>query len=730
MKRFPIFRQFDSMDCGPTCVKMIAKWYGKSYALQYLRERTHIGKNGVTMLGICDAAENIGLKTNCYRLSYSQLQKIPLPLITFWNKNHFVVVYKIDSRKGKIYIADPAQGKMVYSKKEFLHYWAGTESNNTLEGLVVSLTPTPQFYSQDITKSKSLGIDYLLNYLRPYKSYVVQLILGMLVGSVISMILPFLTQAIVDFGIGNSDIPFIVLILIAQLLLTFGEIANNLIRNWIMLHLTTRFSITIISDFLMKLMKLPISFFDSKRVGDIMQRIDDHKRIQTFLTGTLISMTFAFITFIVYTSVMATYHVGIIVVFIIGSALYIGWIAIFQRRRRSLDYLRFQEASVNQSNIVQLVNGMQEIKLNNCEKQKRWEWERIQAKLFKVSLKAMALQQNQQIGGAFVDEIKNILISFMAATAVVNGSMTLGMMMAVQYIIGQLNAPLEQFLNFMKEAQDAKISIERLEEIHNKKDEEEDNVEYVKRIPVAKAIQVKNMSFRYEGSNSPRVLDNINLDIPAGKMTAIVGTSGSGKTTLIKLLLGFYKPEEGEILVNGIKLSRYKPQAWRQECGTVMQEGYIFSDSFFNNIGISDEIPDRDEVEKAATTANINELIRNLPLGYDTKIGSEGHGLSSGQKQRVLIARAVYKKPSYIFLDEATNSLDANNEKIIMEKLNLFFEGRTVIVVAHRLSTVKNADQIVVMDMGRIIEQGSHDELVSKRGAYYNLVKNQLELGN
>lgn len=751
MLKFPHYKQLDAMDCGPTSLRMVAKYYGKTYSLQYLRSHSYISREGVSMLGISDAAENIGFRTKGYRLTWEQLRdEALLPCIVHWNQRHFVVVYDIKNRKSRfsfpylrkvgngagnkdktiIYVSDPAIGLITYNKEQFLECWLSTKIEGEREGTVLLLEPTPDFYQQEVHEKGKLKIVYLLEYLRPYRKFIVQLMLGMITGMVISLIFPFLTQSIVDVGIANSDLAFVAMVLVAQMLLTTGQVANGMIRSWIMLHVTTRVSISLISDFLIKLMKLPISFFDTKMIGDIMQRMGDHSRIQSFLTRSLIDIIFAVITLVIYTFIMASYHVGILGVFFLGSALYIGWVLLFMKKRRELDYKRFQQSAANQSNVVQLVSGMQEIKLNSCEKQKRWEWERIQAKLYKVSVKGLMLNQNQQIGATFINQSKDIFISFLSAKAVITGDMTLGMMMAVQYIIGQLNAPVHQFIGFTQEAQDAKISMERLGEIHDKENEENLDENKIKEIPASRTIEIKNLTFQYEGPHSPKVLKKINLEIPANKITAIVGTSGSGKTTLVKLILGFYKPSQGEIRLNDINIENYSPGHWRKRCGVVMQEGFIFSDSIAKNIGIIDEIPDPVKVEQSVNTANIKDFIDGLPLGYETKIGNDGHGLSTGQKQRMLIARAVYKDPDYLFFDEATNALDAKNERVIMENLDRFFNGRTVVVVAHRLSTVKKADQIVVLENGEIVEKGNHTELVEKRGAYYRLVKDQLELGN
>ncbi|MDR1198010.1 MAG: peptidase domain-containing ABC transporter [Prevotellaceae bacterium] len=738
MNSFPTYQQLDAMDCGATCLRIIAKYYGKSFAAATLRERCHTTREGVSMLGISDAAESMGLRTAGVKITFEQLcGEAPLPCIVHWNQKHFVVVYKIKKSKKNdndtvIYVSDPASGLLEYKKDAFLKCWLSAVDEQAQKcGTALLFEPTPQFYREEGDEDKSgLRFAYLLKYLRPYKRYLVQLALGMLTGSVISLIFPFLTQSVVDIGIGTNNLNFIVVILVAQVMLTIGQTANSLIRSWLMLHMTTRVSISLISDFLGKLMRLPIAFFDSRMVGDIMQRIGDYNRIQSFLTGSLLSIVMALLTFIIYGCVMAGYNFGILGIFLAGSVLYVLWILLFMKRRRKLDYMRFQEAAANQSNIVQLISGMQEIKLNNCEKQKRWEWERIQAKLYKISIKGLSLQQTQTLGGLFIDQTKNVFISFLAASAVINGSMTLGMMTAMQYIIGQLNAPLSQFISFVQATQDAKISLERLNEIHAKDDEEPAGMEKIRSIPENTDIEFRNVVFQYDGPHSEKVLDNINLKIPANKVTAIVGTSGSGKTTLLKLILGFYNPVEGDVLLGGKALSKFSDSCWRRQCGVVMQEGYIFSDTIANNIAVSDEIADMQRIKKAVEIANIGRFIADLPLGYNTKIGMDGHGLSTGQKQRLLIARAAYKNAKYLIFDEATNSLDANNEKFIMEKLKYLFEGKTVIIVAHRLSTVKDADNIIVLDKGVIAEEGTHRELVAKKGNYYNLVKNQLELGS
>ncbi len=745
MPSFPHYQQLDAMDCGPTCLRIVASFYGKRYTLQTLRDKCHITREGVSLLGISDAAESIGFRTAGVRLTWEQLRdQVPLPCIVHWHQRHFIVVYGIKKQKKgyKILVSDPASGLLVYDEKAFLNGWLQsvddekdiTEKNGVnpakTHGIALILEPTPTFYKEKGEDDRKMNFRYLAEYLRPYKSYIAQILLAMFVASGISLIMPFITQSVVDTGIGTGNISFIVMLLVAELVLVIGQMCNNLIRSWLMLHMTTRVSISLISDFLCKLMRLPIAFFDSKMIGDIMQRIEDYNRVQAFLTGSLLSMAVAIITFLIYSIVMAGYDIGIFGVFFIGSIFYILWIVLFLKRRRKLDYMRFQEASANQSNIVQLINGMQDIKLNNCEKQKRWEWESIQAKLFKVSIKSLTLEQSQEVGGTFIDQTKNIIISFLAASAVIKGDMTLGMMMAMQYIIGQLNAPILQLISFIQETQDASISLERLGEIHERKDEEPDEEQRIREIPDNAGIEFRNVTFQYDGLHSAKVLDNVSFRIPPNKVTAIVGASGSGKTTMLKMMLGFYHPVSGEVLLGDTALKNYSENCWRRFCGSVMQEGYIFSDSIAGNIGISDEYPDMTRVRKAAEVSNIKEWIESLPLGYNTKIGVDGHGLSTGQKQRILIARAAYKNAKFLFFDEATNSLDANNERAIMENLDKLFRDKTVVIVAHRLSTVRNADNIIVLDNGRIAEQGTHDELTRMKGKYYTLVKNQLELGN
>ena len=727
-KNFPFYKQPDSKDCGPTCLKIIAKHYGKTLNIQTLRTLSETTREGSNLLNISDAAESIGFKTLGVKLSVEKLHEAPLPCILHWNANHYVVLYKI--KKDRIFISDPAFGLLEYNKEAFIKNWIGNNAKeDTEEGIALLVEPTPKFYQSEFDKEeKAFGFGLLFNYIFPYKSFVIQLIIGLLAGSLLQLIFPFLTQSVVDVGIQNQNIHFIYMVLAAQLFLFFGKTALELIRSWILLHLSTRINISLISDFFIKLMNLPISFFDVRMTGDIMQRINDHHRIERILTTSSLNVLFSIFNMFIMGGVLAYYNLKIFTVFFVGSLLYFLWVTLFLKRREALDYKRFSEVSQEQSKVIELINGMQEIKLHNAEKQKRWGWEYIQARLFKVSMKGLVLEQTQSIGSNFINELKNIIIIFLSAKLVIYGQITLGMMMAISSIVGSLNGPIVQLISFIREAQDAKISLARLSEIHDKEDETASLDEKVKEISKDATITIKDLTFRYIGSDI-NVLENLNLTIPSNKITAIVGTSGSGKTTLMKLLQQFYEPNTGEILVGKTSLSKIAPKYWRSHIGSVMQEGYIFNDTIANNIAIGVDSINKEKLLYAADVANIKNFIEDYPLGFNTKIGMEGVGMSTGQKQRLLIARAVYKNPEMLFFDEATSALDANNEKEIMEKLNVFFKDKTVVVIAHRLSTVMNADQIVVLEKGKIVEIGSHKELVDLKGSYYELVRNQLQLG-
>jgi ATP-binding cassette subfamily B protein len=713
---------------------MVAKHYGRSYTLQTLREKSFITREGVSMLGISDAAESIGMHTTGVRITMEQLvNDVPLPCILHWNQNHFVVCYDIKKKKSDylIKIADPASGKYPINKDGFLKCWISSKSNGKDTGTALLLAPSPDFYEQEDDKQKQeKNLGYFFRYLFPYKSQLFQLVVGMLLGSVLSLIFPFLTQAVVDQGIGNHNLHFITLILIAQLVLSLTQTGVGFLQNWITLHTNTRISIALISDFLTKLMKLPLRFFDAKNIGDIMQRIGDHSRIQSFMTGTSLSTLFSFVNFFIFAFILAYYNLSILLVFLVGNTLYTAWILFFMRYRRKLDNSRFTQSSANQSNLVQLVTGMQEIKLNNCEKQQRWKWEAIQVRLFKISIKGTALGQYQQLGSIFFNQTTSLFISYLSAKAVIDGDITLGMMMSISYIIGQLSGPIGQVIGFAQSLQDAKISLERLNEIHNREDEEQTLADKLNELPENHSLCMENVCFSYDGAERDYVLEDLSITVPQNKITAIVGASGSGKTTIIKLLLGFYPPVKGKIKIAGTPLEEINPHLWRQKTGVVMQDGFIFSDTIANNIAVGEETIDKKRLLYAVETANIKEFIESLPLKYNSKIGMEGNGVSQGQRQRLLIARAVYKNPEFLFFDEATNALDANNERIIMDNLMKFYKEKTVIIVAHRLSTVQNADNIIVLDKGKIVEEGTHKMLTEKRGAYYTLVKNQLELGS
>ncbi|WP_289287087.1 peptidase domain-containing ABC transporter [uncultured Duncaniella sp.] len=727
--RFPFIKQEDSMQCGIACLQMICTYYGQHYSNGFISTFCHATTEGISLLGICKAATFLGFKSQPIKTTLNYLNSITAPCILHWNQNHFVILYKI--KDGKYYISDPGKGKIIYTTEEFKNHWISMNLDGEEKGIVLFLEPTSKFGS--ITDSgkniKVHSLNFLNKYISPYKKYFIQIAIGLFISCILQLILPFLTQSIVDVGIKHDDISFIWLVLLGELMIVIGRTATDFIRRWLLLHISMRINISLVSDFFIKLLKLPMYFFDTKLMGDLLQRINDHSRVQSFLTNQILGVVFTFLSFLIFGIVLFIYNKLVFGVFLIGSVIYGLWITTFLRKRKVLDYELFEQQAKNHNKTYQLITSIQEIKLQDCEQRRRWEWEDTQADLFSVQMKVLKLQQTQEAGSIFINEVKNIIITVLAATSVINGQMTLGAMLAVQYIIGQLNSPVEQLMAFIYSLQDVKISLERINEIHEGKNEESNDIQSMSFIS-SKSICLDNIDFKYDPHALKRTLENVSFKIPEGKVTAIVGASGSGKTTLIKLMLGYYPVMSGTISIAGRNINEYNLKWWRRHCGVVMQDGVIFSESIARNIAIDDGDIDIGRLEKAALIANIHDYIMGLPLKYNTLIGRDGVGLSQGQKQRILIARAVYKNPDFIFLDEATNALDAKNERAIVENLAEFYKGRTVIVVAHRLSTVKNADQIIVIDSGKVVETGDHTTLIEKKGAYYNLVKNQLELGN
>ena len=732
-EKISVTYQHDSMQCGTACLQMICNFFGREYTMDSLSKLCFATTEGVSLLGINEAANTLGLRTISARTTIAMLIEAPLPCILHWNQNHFVVLYKVKKEK-TFYVADPGKGLVTYSLDEFKKHWVSTYSNGEDMGIAMFLETTPAFFtykmeSEEKNKNKR-SFRFLFGYLKNYHKYFGQIILGLIVGSILQLVLPFLTQSIVDVGIKSQNIGFVWLILLGQLMLTVSRTSIDFIRRWLLLHISLRVNISLVSDFFIKLLKLPMSFFDTKLMGDLMQRMNDHNRVNNFLTQQTLTITFAMFTFVVFSVVLFFYNKLVFAIFLLGSIIYGGWMALFLKRRKVLDYELFEQQAINNNKTYEFITSMQEIKLQDCEQRRRWEWEDTQADLFGVQMKSLKLQQTQEAGSIFINEVKNIIITVVAATAVIHGQMTLGMMLAVQYIIGQLNSPVEQLMNFFYSLQDVRISLERINEIHQMDDENGNEGLITSIEDKNKGINIKNIMFKYDPHALRKTIDDVNINIPQGKVTAIVGASGSGKTTLIRLMLGFYPVLEGQINIGNIDINKLNKKWWRRQCGVVMQDGVIFSESIARNIAVDDGDIDKERLLKAAEIACIKDYVMALPLKFNTKIGHDGIGLSQGQKQRILIARAVYKNPDYIFLDEATNSLDANNERSIVENLDKFYNGKTVVIVAHRLSTVKNADQIVVIDHGKVVEVGNHKSLTAKQGAYYNLVKNQLELGN
>lgn len=733
-KPFPFFRQLDSMDCGAACLKMVSSYYGSSYSIQFIREKCGITRQGVSALGICDAAEEIGLKSFVIDVSYESLiEEVSLPCIIHWRQRHFVVVYKANEKY--VWVADPAVGRIKYSKEKFLEGWLYNKRFNKeteAQGYVILLELAHEIPQKKDQQQKPIyDLKFLFPYVRNFKSQIVQIVLSILVSSLLLICIPFFTQALVDKGIKTRNLNFIYLILAGQLMLFFSQTLMEITRRWLILFITRRMNIAIISDFLLKLMRLPIAFFDSKKQADLTIRIDDQRQVENFLSNTSLNMLFSLVNILLFGGILLYYNYILFITFMTGSIIYFIWVMLFVNERVVLSYRRRDEQVENRSSVLQLINGIQEIKLNNSEKKRRWEWESVQSRIYNTSMKELRIEQIQVVGGNFIMQITYLLITAAAAMAVVKGNLTLGMMLSTQYIIGQLTIPINNFVTFIQGAKEAKISIERLGEVFNLSEESKGNHVSDQKNDNNSDLTLNKLSFRYGSATSLLTLKDLNLVIPYGKITAIVGTSGSGKTTLVKLLLKFYQASTGNIMVGEQDINNFSDTYWRDKCGVVMQDGFIFADTILRNITESNqgyEI-DKARLQQAVRIANLEEMIEALPLGFQTNISMGGINLSGGENQRILIARAVYKNPEYLFFDEATSALDANNEKIIMENLNEFFTGKTVVIIAHRLSTVKNADNIIVLEKGAIIEQGNHSQLVNKKGSYFRLVKNQLELG-
>lgn len=728
---FTFIHQKDAMQCGAACLAMICSHRGVKFPLDYIDSICIPSKEGVSMLAISEAAKALGLNNTTIKLATQNLSKTPLPAILHWDQSHFVVLYKITRNGNRFHVADPGKGKIAYSLKDFNSHWVvadkfGIEN----KGIAMFFNSDVNFKNEhSIQDNRPISVKFLYKYLKRYLKHLAIVVCGLILGCLLQLIMPFLTQLIVDKGIKNSDMSLIWLIMLGELAIVSGRTAIDFIRRWLLLHISMRINISLVSDFFIKLLKLPMSFFDMKLTGDLLQRMGDHSRVQMFLTNQVLNVLFSLLSFVVLGVVLCVYNTILFSIFFLGSIIYVLWISAFLYRRRILDYELFELQSINQGKTYQFITSMQEIKLQGCELRRRWEWEDIQADLFKIQLKSLKLQQMQEAGSIFINELKNIFILIIAATLVIDGQITLGTMLAIQYIVGQLNSPIEQLMGFIYSLQDVKISLERINEIQERgnEDSKENQISDFKS---SKVIKLNMVNFKYDPHALKKTLDNVSFDVPEGKVTAIVGASGSGKTTLIKLMLGYYPALSGAITISGHDINEYNLKWWRRQCGVVMQDGVIFSESIARNIAVGDEEIDPEQLKYAARLANIHDYIMSLPLKYNTIIGCDGIGLSQGQKQRILIARAVYKNPDFIFFDEATNALDAKNEHAIVESLNEFYRGRTVVVVAHRLSTVRSADQIIVLDEGRVVEIGNHTSLIKTKGSYYHLVKNQLELGN
>ena len=718
------------MDCGPTCLRMIAAWHGRSYGIEHLRMLCNISRVGVSMLGISEAAEKIGLRSLAVKLPWQRLRdEVPLPCIAHWEQNHFVVVHSI--KAGKVHVADPDKGRMVYTVAEFMRGWmshaAAPGDGDT--GILMLLETTPLFHQVEAPKDgEKPGLSFLFSYLIPHRQLLCQLGIGMVVALVFNLVFPFLTQSVVDHGIGNLDLNLITLLLVGQLMIAFGQTTIEILQSWILLHVGGRVSTGLVADFLNKMLRLPLSFFETRSTGDIMQRINDHDRVRRFLTSSSVRMVFSIVSFGVFGVVLAFYHWMLLVVFLVFAVATAVWLMFFMNQRKILDNKRFTIETKERDKFVEIVGGVQEIKIQGIERRKRWEWENLSVQGFRLNMRSLVLKNAQSIGVVLIGQLRSIVITYLSARAVINGEMTLGMMLGAQYIIGQLNTPIQSLLSFLHEAQDAKLSLDRMGEIWAQPDEEDTSRQALRVFPPSRVLTLCDVSFSYPGAGQRPVLQNLNIIIPEGKVTAIVGPSGSGKTTLLKLLLGLHPTGRGAVYVGHQELSAFDLKAWRQRCGAVMQDGFVFPDTVARNIACEDGPVEPGRLQAAIHFACLQEWVAQLPQGVQTRIGDDGQGLSGGQKQRLLIARAVYRNPEYLFLDEATSALDARNEVVIMNNLRHFAVGRTAVIIAHRLSTVKNADHILVLDGGRVVEQGTHQTLVARKGLYFSLVRNQLDL--
>lgn len=722
--RFPVEYQMDSHDCGPAALKIIAKHFGKYYSLQYLRDRCGITKEGVSLHDISVGAEYIGLRTLAVKCDVNEVvNSVPFPAIIFWNNNHFVVVYHAD--KKHIYVSDPARGRVKYSHETFKQGWYQRGEN---QGVLLAVEPTVDFKETKAEKEqKRNSFLSILKYFTPYSHSFALIFVIMFIVTALQGVLPFISKAVIDVGIKTSDVNFINMILIGNISILLSVMVFNVLRDWILLHITARVNIALISDYLIKLMNLPVTFFGNKLMGDILQRAQDHERIRSFIMNNSLSLIFSMLTFVVFAIILLIYNVVIFLIFLAGSALYVGWVLLFLNVRKKLDWEYFELLSRNQSYWVETVSAIQDVKINNYEKQRRWKWKEIQARLYHVNKRVLAITNMQNLGAQFIESIKNMGIVFFCAVAVINGDITFGVMISTQFIIGMLNGPLSQFISFVMGAQYAKISFLRINEIRQLEDEEELlPVGNTCILPNEKSITLSNVHFQYS-ANSPFVLKGIYLHIPENKVTAIVGGSGCGKSTLLKLLVRLYKPSFGDIKMDTMNVDAINLHQWRNLCGVVMQDGKVFSDTIINNIVLDADRIDYDRLHEVCKIAQLEEEINAMPNGFDTTVGETGRGLSGGQKQRLLIARALYRNPKMLFLDEATNALDTINERKIVDALNNAFEHRTVVVIAHRLSTIQNADQIVVLDKGYIVEVGTHKTLMENKKRYYELVSSQTQ---